>query len=115
MNISFSQDVFDIGIRSIEIFFSEPYWDDTLDLYYANDTGERLIADSVIIYNGGDKEYSRVCSFTDVCNYMKDDKAIRYKIDEDTFQVQYSKGILEIYKKRIHNLYLVTYYWKAMA
>ena len=58
------------------------------------------------IYNGGDKEYSRVCSFTDVCNYMKDDKPIRYKIDEDTFQIQYSKGILEVYKKRIHNLYL---------
>ena len=46
---SFSQDVFDIGIRKIEIFFSEPNWDDTLDLYYANDMGERLIADSVLI------------------------------------------------------------------
>ena len=46
---SFSQDVFDIGIRKIEIFFSEPNWDDTLDLYYANDIGQRLIADSVII------------------------------------------------------------------
>ena len=46
---SFSQDVFDIGIRNIEIYFSEPNWDDTLDLYYANDIGERLIADSVVI------------------------------------------------------------------
>ena len=46
---SFSQDVFDIGIRKIEIFFAEPNWDDTLDVYYANDIGERLIADSVII------------------------------------------------------------------
>ena len=46
---SFSQDVFDIGIRKIEIFFSEPNWEDTLDLYYANDIGQRLIADSVII------------------------------------------------------------------
>ena len=46
---SFSQDVFDVGIREIEIFFSEPNWDDTLDVYYANDTGQRLIADSVII------------------------------------------------------------------
>ena len=45
---SFSQDVFDIGIRKIEIFFSEPNWNDTLDLYYANDIGQRLIADSVI-------------------------------------------------------------------
>ena len=46
---SFSQDVFDVGIREIEIFFSEPNWDDTLDVYYANDIGQRLIADSVII------------------------------------------------------------------
>jgi len=46
---SFTQDVFDIGIREIEIFFSEPNWDDTLDVYYANDNGQRLIADSVLI------------------------------------------------------------------
>ena len=46
---SFSQDVFDIGIRKIEIFFSEPNWDDTLDVYYANDIGERLVADSILI------------------------------------------------------------------
>ena len=46
---SFSQDVFDIGVRKIEIFFNEPTWDDILDLYYANDIGERLIADSILI------------------------------------------------------------------
>ena len=46
---SFSQDVFDIGIRKIEIFFNEPNWDDTLDVYYANDIGERLVADSILI------------------------------------------------------------------
>ena len=45
----FSQNVFDIGIRNIEIFFSEPNWDDTLDVYYANDLGQRLIADSILI------------------------------------------------------------------
>ena len=49
INISSSQDVFDIGVRQIEIFFSEPNWDDTLDLYYANNLGERLIADSILI------------------------------------------------------------------
>ena len=51
-SISFSslaQDVFDTGIRQIEIFFSEPNWDDTLDLYYANDLGQRLVADSILI------------------------------------------------------------------
>ena len=47
--ICFSQDVFDVGIRKIEIFFSQTNWDDSLDLYYANNLGERLIADSVII------------------------------------------------------------------
>ena len=39
---SFSQDVFDIGVRQIEIFFNEPNWDDSLDIYYANNNGERL-------------------------------------------------------------------------
>ena len=46
---SFSQDVFDIGVRKIEIFFNEPNWDNILDSYYANDIGERLIADSILI------------------------------------------------------------------
>ena len=47
--ISFSQDVFDIGVRQIEIFFNEPNWDDSLDVYYANNNGQRLIADSILI------------------------------------------------------------------
>ena len=46
---SFSQNVFDVGVRNIEIFFNEPNWDNILDSYYANNIGERLIADSVII------------------------------------------------------------------
>jgi len=46
---SFSQDVFDVGIRNIEIFFSQTNWDDSLDIYYANGLGERLIADSILI------------------------------------------------------------------
>ena len=45
----FSQDVFDIGVRQIEIFFNEPNWDDSLDIYYANNNGQRLIADSILI------------------------------------------------------------------
>ena len=40
----------------IEIFFSEPNWDDTLDVYYANDAGERLIADSVLIDGIADQD-----------------------------------------------------------
>ncbi len=46
---SFSQDVFDIGVRQIQIFFNEPNWDDSLDIYYANNNGQRLIADSILI------------------------------------------------------------------
>ena len=46
---SFSQDVFDIGVRQIEIFFNEPNWDDSLDIFYANNNGQRLIADSILI------------------------------------------------------------------
>tara|TARA_B100000902_G_scaffold221471_1_gene210382 strand:+ start:1958 stop:4150 length:2193 start_codon:yes stop_codon:yes gene_type:complete len=46
---SFTQNVFDLGIRNIEIFFSEPNWHDTLNVYYANNSGQRLVADSIII------------------------------------------------------------------
>ena len=48
----------------------------------------------------------------EICNYMKDDKpnAIIYKIPKknkyDTFQIRYNQSTIEIYKKRIHNLYL---------
>lgn len=53
---SFSQNVFDIGVRTIEIFFNEPNWDDTLDVYYANDAGQRLIADSILIDGVADQD-----------------------------------------------------------
>ena len=46
---SFSQDVFDVGVRNIEIFFSQTNWDDSLDIYYANGLGDRLVADSILI------------------------------------------------------------------
>jgi len=46
---SYSQDVFDVGIRNIEIFFSQTSWDDSLDIYYTNGLGERLVADSILI------------------------------------------------------------------
>ena len=60
----------------------------------------------IFTVKGGDKKYSRVCSFSPVCDYMKDDKKPIVKTDKDTFQIQYSKGVIDIYKKRIHNLYL---------
>ncbi len=46
---SFTQNVFDLGVRQIEIFFSEPNWNDTLHAYYSNNLDQRLIADSIII------------------------------------------------------------------
>ena len=50
------QNIFDIGIRNIEIFFSNPNWDDSLDLYYANNLGQRMIADSVLIDGAADHD-----------------------------------------------------------
>ena len=65
---------------------------------------------SLITYDRSDKAYSRVCSFSDTCNYMKGDKPKNYKISEnnkyDTYQIRYNESIIEIYKKRIHNLFL---------
>jgi len=46
---SFSQDVFDVGVRNIDIYFSQTNWDDSLDIYYANGLSERLVADSIVI------------------------------------------------------------------
>ena len=46
---SFTQNVFDLGVRQIEIFFSQPNWNDTLHAYYSNNQDQRLIADSIII------------------------------------------------------------------
>jgi len=46
---SFSQDVFDVGVRNIDIYFSQTNWDDSLDIYYANGQSERLVADSILI------------------------------------------------------------------
>jgi len=46
---SFSQDVFDVGVRNIDIYFSQSNWDDSLDIYYANGLNERLVADSILI------------------------------------------------------------------
>ena len=84
---SFSQDVFDIGIRKIEIFFSEPNWNDTLEAYYANDIGQRLLADSVIIDGEVDQ-----------------DVGIKYK-GNSSYNVNNAKNPLNI--KRVFHVYTV--------
>jgi len=58
------------------------------------------------IYKGGDKKYSRVCSFTPICDYMQGDKPHIYHHNDDTFQIKYSDPLVNIYKKRIHNIFL---------
>jgi len=82
---SFSQDVFDIGIRKIEIFFNEPNWDDTLDLYYANDIGERLIADSILIDGISDQ-----------------DVGVKYK-GNSSYSVNNAKNPISIKLDYVHN------------
>ena len=44
-----AQNVFDLDVHKIEIFFNINNWDDSLDIFYANNLGERLIADSILI------------------------------------------------------------------
>ncbi len=82
---SFSQNVFDIGVRKIEIFFSEPNWNDTLDVYYANDAGERLLADSILIDG-----------------VMDDSVGIKYK-GNSSYNVSNAKNPISIKLDYIHN------------
>lgn len=84
--------------------------------YHKNDIDNIIVKPAYrsspkLTYDRSDKAYSRVCSFSEICNYMKDDKPDEsYKIPEsnryDTFQLRYNDSVIEIYKKRIHNLYL---------
>ena len=65
------------------------------------------ITSEEFIYKPDDKPYSRVCSFQNICNPLEDDK---YEINEDlfnedTFQIKYSQGLIDIYKKRISLLF----------
>ena len=86
------------------------------NIYHKRDIDDVIIkpayrSSKKINYDRSDKAYSRVCSFSEICDYMKDDKPDEsYKIPEknkyDTFQLRYNSFIIEIYKKRIHNLYL---------
>ncbi len=46
---SFSQDVFDVGVRNIDIYFSQTNWNDSLNIFYSNDSNQRLKADSIVI------------------------------------------------------------------
>ena len=82
---SFPQDIFDIGIRKIEIFFNEPNWDDTLDVYYANDIGERLIADSILIDGISDQ-----------------DVGVKYK-GNSSYNVNNAKNPISIKLDYVHN------------
>ena len=73
----------------------------TIEPAYRHQTGSRTFK-----YQPNDKKYSRVCSFTNVCNYMSEDNIPKLITNEDTFQIQYSQGLIDVYKKRIHNLFI---------
>ena len=80
--LSFSQDVFDIDLHTIEIFFSDPNWDNSLDLYYANNLGERLIADSVIIDGEVDQDVGIKYKGNSSYNPNSAKNPINIKLDE---------------------------------
>ena len=60
-------------------------------------------------YSPNDKSFTRVCSFQKNCNYLNKDTYTPKNINKDTFSLQYSKPLLEIYKKRISLLFLDYY------
>ena len=37
---------------------------------------------------------------------MRGDKPKIYQQNEDTFQIRYSEALIDVYKKRIHNMFL---------
>ena len=86
------------------------------NMYHKNDIDDIVVkpayrGSTKTTYDRSDKAYSRVCSFSEICNYMQNDKPdVSYKIPDsnkyDTFQLRYNSFTIEIYKKRIHNLYL---------
>jgi len=51
-----AQNIFDPIVHSIDIYFNTTNWDDSLDIFYANNIGERLIADSIIINGNIDQD-----------------------------------------------------------
>ena len=58
-------------------------------------------------YSPHDRPFTRVTSFTDDADYMKDDIPDLTEVSDDTFQLEYSKALIEVYKKRIFNLFKV--------
>jgi len=58
-------------------------------------------------YRPNDKKYTRVCSFQSSCNYMKNDPILDLDtltidtLNTDTFDIFYSQGLTNMYKKRI--------------
>ena len=61
--------------------------------------------DEAYSYSPHDRPFTRVTSFTDDADYMKDDIPDKLSLTDDTFQLEYSSAIIEVYKKRIFNLF----------
>jgi hypothetical protein len=64
------------------------------------------------LYTPDDKDgsYSRVCSFQNKCNYLENDsmEIDESKFNNDTFNIKYSQGLTDVYKKRISLLFKET-------
>ena len=56
-------------------------------------------------YSPHDRPFTRVSSFTAEVDYMKGDLDKALKVSKDTFQLEYSKALIEVYKKRIFTLF----------
>ncbi len=79
--LSHSQSVFDTGIRTIEIFFSEPNWNDTLDLYYMNNLDQRLLADSILIDGIADQDVGVKYKGSALFNLNHNKRPLNLKLD----------------------------------
>ena len=78
----YSQNIFDVNsVHEIEIFFNEPNWKDSLNLYFANGNGERLIADSILINGLRDEDVGVKFKGGDYYNASSNKNPLNIKLD----------------------------------
>ena len=78
----YSQNIFDVNsVHKIEIFFNEPNWKDSLNLYFTNGNGERLIADSILINGLRDEDVGVKFKGGDYYNASSNKNPFNIKLD----------------------------------
>ena len=80
----FTQNVFDFGVRQIEIYFSQTNWQDSLHLYLSNNSSQRLIADSILIDGVADQNVG--IRFRDNSSYSSSSNKNSLNIKDDLSQ-----------------------------